>query len=89
MGDWTHGQRPLTAVRGCGDGAGRAADASGEPGRYCQALSGTAQPVTPATPHAGPCREKVIPEATSWFTGEALLEYEVGACSGESVEDHH
>lgn len=23
------------------------------------------------------CREKVIPEATAWFTGEALLEYEV------------
>jgi hypothetical protein len=24
------------------------------------------------------CREKVIPEACSWFTGEALADYEVG-----------
>lgn len=34
---------------------------------------------------ARPCnsrREKVIPEATAWFTGEALLEYEASGDSG-------
>lgn len=45
------------------------------PGLWSAAGADAAIDGVPLSPS---CREKVVPEATAWFTGEALLEYEVG-----------